>query len=423
MTYTQKHIAVANELVDFIEARNVHLSENAYKAKETIFQASKSAEKIKRILNRKSCVEFAALEAIQGLVSEITGTRESEAVLDLADDLVVLLKASVLKPVEEVEEQLDLVEIPEEEKTPFDLKADSVRTELARVTDEYKVTVTVNDTSLVYELHCGDKKVGGDVWFGSQDDSRFDSDLEALVIAYGEPDDVVASVPYGAGEEFLSLGAAPIKSTRKVLAYMRASTDKQDAERARGSLEAFVAAYSSQVDGWYVENESGTKSERPELNRLIEDAEQGDILLIEKLDRLTRLPFEEWKDLKHRIQSKGIRIVVEDQVMTHSAIRHDVDAIQSAVTQALSEFMLDLGAAMARDWWETTKIRQAQGIAKAKAAGKYQGRQKNNVLHTQVRTALQQGLSWTAIQESLGCSRATVARASRDLKADQEKLS
>ncbi len=49
---------------------------------------------------------------------------------------------------------------------------------------------------------------------------------------------------------------------------------------------------------------------------------------------------------------------------------------------ALTEFMLDLGAAMARDDYETRHKRQAQGTAKAKSEGKYRGRRANESLHS-----------------------------------------
>ena len=40
---------------------------------------------------------------------------------------------------------------------------------------------------------------------------------------------------------------------------------------------------------WYVENESGASLKRPELFRLLGDCKAGDVLLIEQVDRLSRL--------------------------------------------------------------------------------------------------------------------------------------
>lgn len=161
-----------------------------------------------------------------------------------------------------------------------------------------------------------------------------------------------------------------------IRAYLRASTSEQDSSRAKDELKAFVKDKDLQIAAYYQENISGTKPERPELDRLIEDAEAGDILLLERMDRLTRLPFQLWEELKARIKSKGINIVVVDQQMTHQALVVG-DSTVSAIQQALTNFMLDLGAAMARDDYETRQKRAQQGIAKAKAEGRYKGRPVN----------------------------------------------
>ncbi len=68
--------------------------------------------------------------------------------------------------------------------------------------------------------------------------------------------------------------------------YLRASSEVQDAERARADLERFTSDRSLKVASWYVENESGAKLERPELFRLIRDASRGDVLLVEQVDRV-----------------------------------------------------------------------------------------------------------------------------------------
>ena len=70
-----------------------------------------------------------------------------------------------------------------------------------------------------------------------------------------------------------------------IRAYLRASTDDQDATRAREDLERFVTERGLKVAAWYTENESGAKLDRPELFRLIADAHVGDVLLVEQVDR------------------------------------------------------------------------------------------------------------------------------------------
>ncbi len=55
--------------------------------------------------------------------------------------------------------------------------------------------------------------------------------------------------------------------------------------------------YLQQAPNYYREHISGTKLERPELSRLLSDSQQGDILLVEQIDRLTRLNNTDWLKL------------------------------------------------------------------------------------------------------------------------------
>ncbi len=74
-----------------------------------------------------------------------------------------------------------------------------------------------------------------------------------------------------------------------VRAYLRASTTDQNAERARDELTAFAKEYGHRIPAYYVENASGATLDRPALQRLLSDAQDGDVILIEQVDRLTRL--------------------------------------------------------------------------------------------------------------------------------------
>ena len=81
--------------------------------------------------------------------------------------------------------------------------------------------------------------------------------------------------------------------------YVRASTKDQDAERALESLKEFASTIHG-VTVEYVENESGTKLDRPVLNKLLNDANDGDTLLVESVDRLSRLTQSDFNILKGR---------------------------------------------------------------------------------------------------------------------------
>src|SRR4051812_42960745 len=97
-----------------------------------------------------------------------------------------------------------------------------------------------------------------------------------------------------------------------VRAYMRASASDQDAHRARAQLEAFAAERGLCIAAWYIENESGAKLARPELFRLLSDAQPGDICLTEQVDRLSRLNAADWERLKAELSNRKVRVVALD---------------------------------------------------------------------------------------------------------------
>ncbi|MBN3770717.1 recombinase family protein [Burkholderia sp. Se-20378] len=205
---------------------------------------------------------------------------------------------------------------------------------------------------------------------------------------------------------------------RHVFAYLRASTKEQDATRARAVLEQFADEHGVRIAAEFVENESGATLKRPELFRLIERAKSGDVLLIEQVDRLARLNDEDWTTLRREIDEKGVVIVALDLPTSHVALNPAAtDAFTSRMLAAINSMLLDMLAAVARKDYEDRRRRQAEGIAKAKDAGKFRGRPADTEKRRAIADALNKGLSWSWIVENLDTSRATVASVSADLKA------
>lgn len=195
-----------------------------------------------------------------------------------------------------------------------------------------------------------------------------------------------------------------------VRAYLRASTSEQDAQRARASLEAFAAERGLHIASWYVENESGSKLARPELFRLLRDAHPGDVLLVEQVDRLSRLTAEDWEKLKTEITTRRVRVVALDLPTSWTMVTTSTDAFTLRMFEAVNGMMLDVLAAVARKDYEDRRRRQKQGQAKAKAEGRYKGRPEDAKRNAVIADMLANGMSWTRIQAGIGCSRATVAK-------------
>mgnify|MGYP003384512992 FL=1 len=74
-------------------------------------------------------------------------------------------------------------------------------------------------------------------------------------------------------------------STFRTYAYLRASTKEQDAGRAKDALVQFANDHDLVISAFFAENESGATLQRPELFRLLEIAQKGDVVLVEQIDR------------------------------------------------------------------------------------------------------------------------------------------
>lgn len=196
-----------------------------------------------------------------------------------------------------------------------------------------------------------------------------------------------------------------------IRAYLRASTTEQDATRARAALAQFATDHDQRIASEYLENVSGAKADRPELLRLLKDAHKGDVLLVESIDRLSRLSAEDWQTLKGVIDSKGLHIVALDLPTTHQAMSAKTgDEFTNRMLGAISGLMVEMMAAIARKDYEQRRERQAQGIEKAKADGRYKGRPVDEDLHKRVKELLKAGMGIRATARHAQCSTTTVLK-------------
>lgn len=204
-----------------------------------------------------------------------------------------------------------------------------------------------------------------------------------------------------------------------VRAYLRASTAEQDASRAKADLDAFAAERGLRIAAYYVENESGANLRRPELFRLLSDCHPGDVLLIEQVDRLSRLDGEDWESLKRELQARKVRVVALD-LPTSWMMTNVIDEMTARMMDALNGMMLDMLAAIARKDYTDRRRRQKQGIEKLKAEGGYKGRKENVQRNEAIMNMLRKGDSWNHIVAATGCSRSTLARLAQRVREEAE---
>ena len=194
--------------------------------------------------------------------------------------------------------------------------------------------------------------------------------------------------------------------------YVRASTKDQDAERALDSLKEFASTIQDDVKA-YVENESGTKLDRPVLNQLLDEADKDDTLLVESVDRLSRLKQDEFEVLKGRIKDKGLKLVVADLPTTHVLLNTD-DTITSSILNLVNNLLIDLLATMARLDNEKRIERIKQGLERS--GYKPTGKKADTNKHERIKELNGKGLTKEEIAKAVGCGVATVYRVLKDDK-------
>jgi len=199
-----------------------------------------------------------------------------------------------------------------------------------------------------------------------------------------------------------------------VRAYLRASTKEQDASRAKEQLQAFATERGLKIAAYYIENESGASLKRPELFRLIGDCHAGDILLIEQVDRLSRLNANDWSMLKTELQARRVRVVALD--LPTSWLMTSEDELTGRMLDALNGMMLDMLAAIARKDYTDRRRRQQQGIEKLKAQGGYKGRKEDVDRNAAIKKMLARGDTWNHIIDATNCSRSTLSRLAKQLR-------
>lgn len=139
--------------------------------------------------------------------------------------------------------------------------------------------------------------------------------------------------------------------------------------------------------------------ERPQLEAAIKSLRKGDKLVVTKLDRLAR-SVKHLGDLLDTLEGKGAGLVILS-----------MGGQQVDTTTATGKMMLNVMASVAQFELEMMLERQREGIAKAKAEGKYTGRKPTAMNKSDaVLSLLKSGMTKAKVCEHLGISRASLYR-------------
>lgn len=138
--------------------------------------------------------------------------------------------------------------------------------------------------------------------------------------------------------------------------------------------------------------------------------------------RLSRLKEGDWQKLKTLLRERQVRIVAVNVPTTWLHLSPAHNEFDARMFGAINDMLLDMLAAIARRDYEQRRERQRQGIATAKAAGKYQGRKADQTRYDAINRMLASGNSWATVQCTLECSRTTISRAVQQARLRTAKI-
>jgi DNA invertase Pin-like site-specific DNA recombinase len=176
------------------------------------------------------------------------------------------------------------------------------------------------------------------------------------------------------------------------IGYARTSTLEQKA-----GLEAQLRDLrAAGIDKLFSEQLSSVDAARPQLAAALDFIREGDVLVITKIDRVAR-SVANLCEIEARLHAKGASLkVLNPQLDTSTSIGRLVFNMVGAIAQFEREIMLE---------------RQREGIAKAKAEGKYKGRAPTaRAKSEEALTLLKSGIGATEVARQLGIGRASVYR-------------
>ncbi|WP_163650747.1 recombinase family protein [Modicisalibacter sp. 'Wilcox'] len=193
--------------------------------------------------------------------------------------------------------------------------------------------------------------------------------------------------------------------------YIRVSTAEQDLERQHKLIED-AKAKGYYIAGTYEDKASGTKSDRPGLQRMIDELQPGDVVIAEKIDRISRAPLKEAEALVNAIKDKGAKLSIPGMVDLSDI---EAEGMAKIVLDAMQDMLLKIAMQMARDDYETRRERQMQGIALAKKKGVYKGRPRDEEKRKQIAGLLGKGAGIREVARAMKCSPSTVQKIKNEM--------
>ena len=173
------------------------------------------------------------------------------------------------------------------------------------------------------------------------------------------------------------------------IGYIRISSFDQNSERQLENV---------QVNKVFTDKASGKDTKRPELDNLISFVREGDIVVVQSMDRLAR----NLDDLRRLVQSltqSGVHVEFSKEGLTFTGEDSPMANLMLSVMGAFAEFERAL-----------ILERQREGIALAKKRGVYSGRKKilSSEQESELKKRAAEGEQKSLLARDFGVSRETV---------------
>ncbi|HEX2554926.1 MAG TPA: recombinase family protein [Microvirga sp.] len=177
-----------------------------------------------------------------------------------------------------------------------------------------------------------------------------------------------------------------------LIGYARTSTLEQSA-----GLEAQIRDLNALGCQRVFSEQTSSVGPRPELEKTLDFARDGDVLVVTKLDRLAR-SVHHMGDIVRRLEARGVNLRI---------VAMGIDT-----TTPTGKLMLNVLGSVAQFEREMMLERQREGVAKAKGQGRYKGRKPTaRAKAEQIRLLAAEGLSMSVIAGRVGVAKSSVHRA------------
>ncbi|MEG1143722.1 MAG: recombinase family protein [Bacilli bacterium] len=185
-----------------------------------------------------------------------------------------------------------------------------------------------------------------------------------------------------------------------LIGYARVSTEGQNLDRQINML----IEYGVDKRNIYQEKITGTKINREQLNKMIDDLQKDDIVVIADLTRVSR-------------STKDLLSIVDKIKSTGASIKSIKDTwLDTTSDNPYNSFLLTVMSGLSQLERDLISSRVKEGLKSAKARGRVGGRpSKRNSKSDTVKLLYREGYKIVDIVKQTGLSRATVYRVLSDL--------